>query len=146
MKIVIDIFLILVFAGAIYQGWSNGFVKSIMEFARWGVSLLATIILGPLLAVWTGIHVLITLILVFAVSFGIMTLIFLAVKKLAELPVLRTMDKFLGVVAGVFNGVVRVIFLATILSVILIVLDYGALTAESFVLRIFSGLIDIVFR
>lgn len=146
MNIVIDIFLVLVFACAIYDGWSKGLVKSVMNLVRWGVSLLAAVILGPLLALWIGFSILGCIVVVFGVTFLIMTLISLAAKKLAELPVLKTMDKILGLIVGIFTGVVNVIFLSTVLNVISAVFHIRALENGTFFLRLFEGVSDLVFK
>ena len=84
-------------------------------------------------------------ILLFVLAFLVLTLVIFIVTRFAKLPAIKTVDKLLGLVVGLFSGAVAVIFISVILSAILGVIGQEAVVEGSFMLRLFSGIKDLLF-
>lgn len=84
-------------------------------------------------------------ILLFIISFIVLTVAIFIISKVAKLPFIKTADKLLGLVVGIASGAIAVIFLSVVLSAILGVLGQGELVEGSFMLRLFSGIKDLLF-
>ena len=84
-------------------------------------------------------------ILLFVLAFLVLTLVIFIVTRFAKLPAIKTVDKLLGLVVGFFSGAVAVIFISVILSAILGIFGQEALVEGSFMLRLFSGIKDLLF-
>ena len=84
-------------------------------------------------------------ILLFVLAFLVLTLVIFIVTRFAKLPAIKTVDKLLGLVVGLFSGAVAVIFISVILSAILGIFGQEALVEGSFMLRLFSGIKDLLF-
>ena len=81
-------------------------------------------------------------VLLFAVSFGLLTVAMLFLGKLTKLPVIRTVDGVLGLALGAVGGLVVVAFASAILGAVLGLTGHGEALENSFMLRLFSGLRD----
>lgn len=84
-------------------------------------------------------------ILLFILAFLVLTMVIFIVTRFAKLPAIKTVDKLLGLVVGLFSGAVAVIFISAILSAILGVIGQEAVVEGSFMLRLFSGIKDLLF-
>jgi uncharacterized membrane protein required for colicin V production len=84
-------------------------------------------------------------ILLFVLAFLVLTLVIFIVTRFAKLPAIKTVDKLLGLVVGLFSGAVAVIFISVILSAILGVIGQEAVVEGSFMLRLFSGIKNLLF-
>lgn len=84
-------------------------------------------------------------ILLFVLAFLVLTLVIFIVTRFAKLPAIKTVDKLLGLVVGLFSGAVVVIFISVILSALLGIFGQEALVEGSFMLRLFSGVKDLLF-
>jgi uncharacterized membrane protein required for colicin V production len=84
-------------------------------------------------------------ILLFVLTFLVLTVVIFIVTRFAKLPAIKTVDKLLGLVVGLFSGAVAVIFISVILSAILGVIGQEAVVEGSFMLRLFSGIKDLLF-
>ena len=85
-------------------------------------------------------------VLLFVISFILLTVAIFIVNKLVKLPVIQSVDKILGLVAGVFSGAVTVVVLSILLSAILGLVGQGELAEGSFMLRLFAGVKDLIFK
>ena len=85
-------------------------------------------------------------VLLFILAFIVLTVVIFIVGKLAKLPVLKTVDKVLGLVVGIASGALAVLFVAVVLSAILGVIGQTEVVEASFMLRLFSGVKDLLFR
>ena len=85
-------------------------------------------------------------ILLFAISFVVLTIVIFIVGKLAKLPAIKAVDKLLGLVVGLFSGAVAVIIISIILGAILGLVGRGEVVEGSFMLRLFGGLKDLIFK
>ena len=85
-------------------------------------------------------------ILLFVLSFIVLTIVIFIVGKLAKLPAIKTVDKLLGLVVGIFSGAIAVIIVSVILGAILGLVGQGEVVEGSFMLRIFGGLKDLIFK
>ncbi len=85
-------------------------------------------------------------ILLFVLTFLVLTVVIFIVTRFAKLPAIKTVDKLLGLVVGLFSGAVAVIFISVILSAILGVIGQEAVVEGSFMLRLFSGIKDLLFK
>ena len=85
-------------------------------------------------------------VLLFVISFILLTVAIFIVNKLVKLPVIQSVDKILGLVAGVFSGAVTVAVLSILLSAILGLVGQGELAEGSFMLRLFAGVKDLLFK
>ena len=85
-------------------------------------------------------------ILLFVLAFLVLTLVIFIVTRFAKLPAIKTVDKLLGLVVGLFSGAVAVIFISVILGAILGLIGQGEIVEGSFMLRIFGGLKDLIFK
>lgn len=83
-------------------------------------------------------------ILLFVLAFLVLTVVIFIVSKVAKLPAIKTVDKLLGLVLGIVSGIITVIFVSVILSALLGVLGQDAVVEGSFVLRMFSGIKDLL--
>ncbi len=84
-------------------------------------------------------------ILLFVLAFLVLTVVIFIVTRFAKLPAIKTVDKLLGLVVGLFSGAVAVIFISVILSAILGVIGREAVVEGSFMLRFFSGIKNLLF-
>jgi hypothetical protein len=84
-------------------------------------------------------------ILLFVLAFLVLTLVIFIVTRFAKLPAIKTVDKLLGLVVGLFSGAVAVIFISVILSALLGIFGQEAVVEGSFMLRLFSGIKDLLF-
>ena len=84
-------------------------------------------------------------ILLFVLAFLLLTLVIFIVTRFAKLPAIKTVDKLLGLVVGLFSGAAVVIFISVILSALLGIFGQEALVEGSFMLRLFSGIKDLLF-
>lgn len=84
-------------------------------------------------------------ILLFVLTFLVLTLVIFIVTRFAKLPAIKTVDKLLGLVVGLFSGAAVVIFISVILSALLGIFGQEALVEGSFMLRLFSGIKDLLF-
>ena len=84
-------------------------------------------------------------ILLFVLAFLVLTLVIFIVTRFAKLPAIKTVDKLLGLVVGLFSGAAVVIFISVILSALLDIFGQEALVEGSFMLRLFSGIKDLLF-
>lgn len=85
-------------------------------------------------------------ILLFVLTFLVLTVVIFIVTRFAKLPAIKTVDKLLGLVVGIVSGAVAVIFISVILSAILGVIGQEAVVEGSFMLRLFSGIKDLLFK
>lgn len=85
-------------------------------------------------------------ILLFVISFIVLTVVIFIVGKLAKLPAIKTVDKLLGLVVGIFSGAVAVVIISVILSAILGLIGQDAVVEGSFMLRLFAGVKDLIFK
>ena len=85
-------------------------------------------------------------VLLFVLAFIALTVVIFIVSKVAKLPAIKTVDKLLGLVVGIVSGVVAVIFISVILSAILGVIGQEAVVEGSFMLRLFAGVKDLIFK
>ena len=85
-------------------------------------------------------------ILLFVLSFIVLTIVIFIVGKLAKLPAIKTVDKLLGLVVAIFSGAIAVIIVSIILGAILGLIGQGEIVEGSFMLRIFGGLKDLIFK
>ncbi|MBR6782907.1 MAG: CvpA family protein [Clostridia bacterium] len=84
-------------------------------------------------------------VLLFALSFLAFTIAIAVVGGLAKLPVIKTVDKLLGLVGGILSGIVAVFILSVILGAILCLMGHGEIVENSILLRLFAGLKERVF-
>ena len=85
-------------------------------------------------------------VLLFVISFVLLTVAIFIVNKLVKLPAIQSVDKILGLVVGVFSGAVTVVVLSILLSAILGLVGLGTLAEGSFMLRLFAGVKDLIFK
>ena len=76
-------------------------------------------------------------ILLFVIAFILLTVAIFLLRGITKLPVIRTVDKTLGIVLGAVSGLLLVIFLAVVLGAVLEVSGQGALVEQSLILRLF---------
>ena len=85
-------------------------------------------------------------VLLFVLAFIVLTVVIFIVSKVAKLPAIKTVDKLLGLLVGIVSGAFAVIFISVILSALLGVIGQEALVEGSFMLRLFSGIKDLLFN
>ncbi len=85
-------------------------------------------------------------VLLFVLAFLVLTVVIFIVSKVAKLPAIKTVDKLLGLLVGIVSGAFAVIFISVILSALLGVIGQEALVEGSFMLRLFSGIKDLLFN
>ena len=85
-------------------------------------------------------------VLLFVISFILLTVAIFIVNKLVKLPVIQSVDKILGLAVGAFSGAVTVVVLSILLSAILGLVGQGELEEGSFMLRLFAGVKDLLFK
>ena len=140
------------------EGGIDAFVEKIPEAFRGYLDLESvdpTAEINALVEEWShtvadGISRVISLILgyilLFVISFVVLTVVIFIVGKLAKLPAIKTVDKLLGLVVGIFSGAIAVIIIAVILGAILGLVGQGEVVESSFMLRLFGGLKDLIFK
>ena len=84
-------------------------------------------------------------VLLFALSFLALTIVIAVVGGLVGLPVIRTVDKLLGLGGGVISGAVAVFVLSTVLGAVCSLLGQEDAVENSLLLRLFTGLKERVF-
>ncbi len=85
-------------------------------------------------------------ILLFVIAFVLLTVVIAILSKIADLPVISSMDKLLGLAAGVVSGVVAVMLISAVLGAILSVSGQEALVDNSIMLKLFSGVRQLFFK
>lgn len=85
-------------------------------------------------------------IVLFLLAFLVLTVVIWIVGKIAKLPAIKTADKLLGLVVGVISGVVAVLFISVILGALLAVVGQGEIVDNSFMLRLFSGVRNLLIK
>ena len=109
----------------------NTLVESWSHTVADGISKVISLVLG--------------FVLLFVISFILLTIAIFIVNKLVKLPAIQSVDKILGLVVGIFSGAITVVFLSVLLSAVFGLVGQGALAEGSFMLRLFSGLKDLLF-
>ena len=84
-------------------------------------------------------------VLLFALSFLALTIVMTLVGGLTKLPLIRTVDKLLGLGGGILNGMIAVFVLSTVLGAVCSLLGQGDMVENSLLLRLFTGLKERVF-
>ena len=138
------------------EGGIEALVEKIPEFFRGYLDLEAldpTAEINALVEEWSHtvadgiskvIATVIGYILLFVLAFLALTIVIFIVGKIAKLPAIRTVDKLLGLLVGILSGAVAVIFISVILSALLSAFGQDAVVEGSFVLRLFSGVKDLL--
>lgn len=138
------------------EGGIDALVEKIPEFFRGYLDLEAldpTAEINALVEEWSHtvadgiskvIATVIGYILLFALAFLALTIVIFIVSKVAKLPAIRTVDKLLGLLLGIVSGVISVIIISVILSALLSAFGQDAVVEGSFVLRLFSGVKDLL--
>ena len=85
-------------------------------------------------------------ILLFVLSFLVLTLVIFIVSRFAKLPAVKTVDKLLGLLIGIVSGATAVVFISAVLGAVLGVFGQAEIVEGSFMLRLFSGVKDLLFR
>lgn len=85
-------------------------------------------------------------ILLFVIAFVVLTVVIFIISRFSKLPAIKTVDKLLGLVVGIVSGAIAVIFISVILGAILGVVGQAEIVEGSFMLRLFSGIKDLLFR
>lgn len=110
----------------------NALVESWSHTVADGISRVISLILG--------------FVLLFALAFTALTAALFIGSKLAKLPVIRSVDKLLGLAAGILSGAIAVVFLSVLLSAVLGLVGQGAVAEGSFMLRLCAGVKELVFK
>ncbi len=84
--------------------------------------------------------------LLFALAFIALTALIFLVGGLVRLPVIRTVDRLLGLALGAVSGMLAVFFISVILGAFLGAFGQGDVAAGSAVLRLFSGAKDLILK
>ena len=78
--------------------------------------------------------------LLFLLSFLALTIVMMVVGGLAKLPVIRTVDRLLGLAGGILSGMIAVFILSVVLGAILSLTGQEDILDGSLTLRLFTGL------
>lgn len=118
MSILLDGLMILLFLLCVFSGWRRGFVKMFGGLiALVAASLLSSLLCRPiatLVAPRTAlaapvVEMLCSLVL-FALIYGLVALVLRPLNLVAKLPLLKQINKVLGLLVGVVSGVLWVLF------------------------------------
>ncbi len=77
-------------------------------------------------------------VLLFVLAFILLTVAIFLLRGITKLPVIRTVDKLLGIALGAVSGILLVILLAVVLGAVLEVSGQGDLAEQSWILRLFN--------
>ena len=83
--------------------------------------------------------------LLFLLSFLALTIVMMVVGGLAKLPVIRTVDRLLGLAGGILSGMIAVFILSVVLGAILSLTGQEDILDGSLTLRLFTGLKERIF-
>ena len=78
-------------------------------------------------------------VLLFALSFLALTVVIAVVGRLVRLPVIRTVDKLLGLGGGIISGMIAVWILALVLGALFSLTGHEDVLDRSLLLRLFTG-------
>ena len=115
MNFAIDMGILLIGIFLVIWSTARGFVKSVMGFARLGLSVMLSYLLTPLFSFWK-INVFVKYLIVFVVMFVILVLLTLLIDKLCEKPVLKELNQLLGFLFGLASAYIMMSVVATLIT------------------------------
>lgn len=120
MSIAIDVILALLALFIIVQYTVRGFVKSVFGALKLVLSALLTYVFTPMLFDLSDPKsAAVAYLLVFSASYVILAIIAFIVDKLFKLPILNTLNRFLGFLLGLLCAYVTLSVACTVLSIVL---------------------------
>lgn len=84
-------------------------------------------------------------VLLFALSFLALTIVIAVVGGLTKLPLIRTVDKLLGLGGGILNGMIAIFVLTLVLGALLSLTGHEDILDRSLLLRLFTGIKERIF-
>lgn len=126
---IVDIVLVLIFVSVTFAYYKRGFVRSLMSALSWVISIVASRAISGAVITWVAANTalfqgiepavahLIMYIILFMVFRMLMTAVCWLINKFFELPLLKQVNKLLGILLGTFSGLVCVVILSMCLQV-----------------------------
>ena len=118
MAIVLDVLLVVLFCACAVSGWRRGFVKMLSGVLALVVASLVSSVLGTPVAIdiaprtalpYGAVHLL-CMIVMFILSYTLMSFMLRTLNVVAKLPLLKWANKVLGLVLGMASGALWVLF------------------------------------
>lgn len=113
----LDGLLIVLFAACVYLGWQRGFVKTFSRLLVLLISVLVSAVFGGPVATVVNAHNLsygltrlICSVVLFVITYALASLVIGVLNWAAKLPLLKQMNRLLGLIAGVVSGALWVLF------------------------------------
>ncbi len=118
MSILLDGLLVLLFGTCVYLGWRRGFIKMLSGLLALVVASLVSSVLStpiaaamaPRTALPPSVVRLLCSIVLFILSYALMSVMLRTLNVVAKLPLLKFANKVLGSVVGILSGVLWVLF------------------------------------
>ena len=129
---IIDVILILSAVLCIIIYTHKGFVKSVFGLCKYGISLLLSYLLAPLVGnvIYENYEMesvfisnAMAYILVFFASLLSISLVALLLDKVCDLPILKQLNKFMGFVLGVLCAAINLVAFCSLISVALHIVE-----------------------
>ncbi len=105
------VFLLLVLAWKVYEGYHKGMVREIISFVSLIVLCIMAVLLASALQSYTekefvGVAVSVLLLVVILIAHHLLGLVFFSAKLISKLPIIHGLDKLLGIAVGVMETVI----------------------------------------
>lgn len=118
MSILLDLLMILVLGLSMVSGWRRGLIKVLGGLVALAVATLVSAWLGePVAALFTpkssadpALVQLICVVALFAITYALVSILIRSLNLFAKLPLIKQLNKVLGLAVGVVSGVLWVVF------------------------------------
>ena len=131
MNYVFDLILVAIAAITIIRCWVSGFTVSVLRFARLFICFVGALLIGPYFGGVVGY------LIAFVVMFVAVTIILNVFKLISKVPVIRGIDKTLGLILGIVCAVFYMVVLSVTAHAILIAIN--AISPDSGALAIYES-------
>ena len=139
MNIAADIILVLLCLATVARYTIKGFAKTVLDVIAFVVSTAVAWTLTPILFSNSSFLTrMIANILIFLMVYVILSVVFSIVNKIFKLPIIGTLNRFLGFLFGLLCAYIQTSFFVSVLSVIVYMSENASEIANSFMYRLFS--------
>lgn len=126
MAILLDVLVVLLFGASIVSGWRRGFVKVFGGLlALVAATLVSAWLSEPIAALFIPksakdpvVVQLICVVVLFAITYALVAFLLRSLNLIAKLPLIKQLNKVLGLVVGVLSGLLWVLFVVCALQML----------------------------
>ena len=145
MNVIFDLALLVIFGLFAFWGYRKGLIRMVLSLGRLILAVLITVMLGSSFSSWlhrmfmTSYPALLASIighvLLFLLAFALLTFAIYFLGKLAELPLIRTGDKLLGLAVGCISGLITMALVSSVLYAVVYITGNMSAYDDSVIFR-----------